>query len=444
MSITVNKEPAIKVTDLNIDLQDLPEMQLAQKDIIGLVPYIQFKTMPIESSQINYCKIQSTGFLPEIELIFNDFMQTFRSEYFALDNEIISVYINSRIGSLHDIKMDFKITNYNYDQDSDQIYVYGTSNIDGIYLQQSYAIPNKSSYDALDEITSKLEIGLASNIAATNDTMTWVNPGTENLSFIQHITEAAYKDPESFFWSFIDLYYNLNFINVEEEMLSDASKLKGVLDNGSVFAEGKDQTLTNIVLYYTRDVQSNSNMMFNKYEIFNQSTDQSINIGYERRITFFDIYGNWEKKSGNYDEVTIQTSQAPGIAEQNIVLKSTPNDTTRFYKENIKSQYTGKLDRNNVHPNFRIAMTQNEFNIDELQKIYIIINLQNPNFNLHRFMKVKVDFMDIATPNADQFRNQRLSGAWLITGIIFELNEDGFVQKLVLCRRELTAKNFNV
>ena len=59
-------------------------------------------------------------------------------------------------------------------------------------------------------------------------------------------------------------------------------------------------------------------------------------------------------------------------------------------------------------------------------------------------MKIKIDIMDIALPNAEAFRNKRISGAWLITGIIFELESEGFVQKLVLCRRELTSKNYNV
>ncbi|MFV2014582.1 MAG: hypothetical protein ACC656_04095, partial [Candidatus Heimdallarchaeota archaeon] len=234
------------------------------------------------------------------------------------------------------------------------------------------------------------------------------------------------------------------FINVEIEMISDASKNVAVVDAGDPIQKVKENTFAPLILYYTREVNANSNMMFNEYEIFSQSTSQSIDLGYRKEITFWNTYGNWEKRAGEYNKITIETSQAPNIANENIVLKSTPQDTTKFFKNHITSHYLGKIDTANVHPNFRIASMQNDFNLDELQKIYIIVNLQTPNFNLQKFMKIKIDIMDIATPNSEKFRNTRISGAWLITGIIFELNEDGFVQKLVLCRRELTSKNYNV
>ncbi|MFV2015246.1 MAG: hypothetical protein ACC656_07460, partial [Candidatus Heimdallarchaeota archaeon] len=230
--IKVFKEPTIALREQVIDTEALPEYPISQRKLLGYVPHIHFKLIAIEPSQIQYFKLDSSGFLPELELIFSDYMQYFRADLFALDNEIISIFINSKIGSLQDIKMDFKILEYNYDRFSDVIYVKGTPNVDGLYLQENIAYRKKKSFEALNELTTKLELGLGSNIESTDDMMTWINPGDTNISFIKYVTKWAYKDVQSFFWSFIDFYYNLNFINVEIEMISDASKNVAVIDGG--------------------------------------------------------------------------------------------------------------------------------------------------------------------------------------------------------------------
>lgn len=438
------KSPSIKLKEYAVPLEGRSSEQISQKDMIGIIPYIQLRSITIEASQIRYFKLESTGIIPTLDLAFADFTMLFKAEHFALDNEIISVYINSRIGSLRDIKMDFKITHYDYDRAEDLIYLKGIPNIDRLYLEIQQAYRDTTSYEVFNSISTELELGLVSNVSSTSDAMNWINPGKTVKEFIEFLTKHTYKDENSFFWSFVDFYYNINLIDVQSEMNSDIVDNVGVIDTGDPSVKGKDAPVAPIILTYGNEVNKNSNVLFSDYEVFNQSMTKSLETGYLKHIYFYNKVGNWEKRAGSWLRFDIDTIQSPGAAQQNIVLKSQPSDTTDFYANNIKYHYTGKLDISNVHSNFRVANVQNSFNIDELQKIYIIITLPNPNFNLARFMKIRLDLLDISTPDALEYRNKRLSGAWIITGIIFELTSDGFVQKLVLCKRELTSENLNL
>ena len=94
----------------------------------------------------------------------------------------------------------------------------GSLFIPGLYGDTIKALPKLKSIDALKKIATDLKLGFATNEESTNDEMTWINPNSTVANFIKNITDRAYKNETSFFTSFIDVNYILNFINVDEDV----------------------------------------------------------------------------------------------------------------------------------------------------------------------------------------------------------------------------------
>lgn len=451
MSIIVKHSPTLTVPVIELPLQtNLADQTKIMSSLYGYSPIAYYQGMPIEDKNIIYFKLESTEWLPKLTMTIRDWSNMMRSKLFALDNQNITVYINARENGLKDILMDFKIINYDFDPKQNLIFITGWPNVNDLYVEKNVAYSQMTSYEVLEKISQEYKLGFATNINNTNDKMTWINPGNIAEEFIIKTVHRSWVSDDSFMWSFLDVYYNLNFIDIEIQMLEDASKQIGVVSSSSIGDESNvKKGPVNILLFYGRRLDGNrTNMDIIDYEIYNQSTFQSISQGYRKNIEYYDRSGNWnEGRAGQFVNFNLETNQNPIAAKENIVLKDLPKiktqDVDSFFKKNAKQHWLGKFDVSNVHLDYNFTIQHNRYNLEELQKIYLIVTLAIPNYVLRRFMKVKIVIDDVPTLDAANAINERISGAWLIAGIIFEKNKD-FNQRLILVRRELTAKNFDM
>lgn len=452
MAITIKNTPTLNVPVIEFDIQpSLRDQFQLTASRLGYLPIAYYQGMPIESGNIVYFKLESTEWLPKLTMTIKDWSSQMRSKLFALDNQNITIFINARENGLKDILMDFKIITYDYDPKQDLIFITGWPNVNGLYLEKTASYPKKTSFEVLEQLAKEYKLGFATNINNTNDKMTWINPGQLAEEFIIRTVHRSYVSDEAFMWSFLDVYYNINFIDVEIEMGTDASKQVGVVSFGGMGTETDvAKGPVEMILFYGKRIEGNAtNMDILDYEIYNQSTFQSLAQGYRKEIEYFDRSGNWNNgRAGQFVQFTLNTNQNPTAAQENIILKDLPTtkttDVDSFYKNNKKIHWLGKFDITNVHIDYNYAIQHNRFNLEELQKMYLVVTMQVPNFNLKRFMKVKIMIDDVAVVDANNALNERISGAWLIVGIIFEKIDSSFLQKLILVRRELTAKNFNI
>ena len=76
---------------------------------------------------------------------------------------------------------------------------------------------------------------------------------------------------------------------------------------------------------------------------------------------------------------------------KNITLKGAPGDANTM-QENYRTKYSGKMDTENVHKNYYYSETQNQVNLDNMVRISVDLELPNANFNLYKFMKIKLVF----------------------------------------------------
>ncbi len=414
---------------------------------IGKDPILWYNGILIPPTYIDSLYLTSNEFIPSLQVYFKDETSELVNSGFALDNTIISLYIDSRTkdagGSpvLRPIRLDFKITDYSYMEEENLFYVQGIIDVDGLYLQDIKSYPNQSSFQCLKQVAQDNKLGFRSNVTNTNDSMTWLNMSLETHSFIKDVTKRAYSSDNSFFTSFIDYYYNLNFVDVEKMMKEDIESQKGVLTmTPEGIEEDKTQLVTDLFIVSSKYYENRYNNVYESYEILNQSTKVSIDNGYKSIIHYYDRTGNWSQKAGSFLRFDLETN----TDGKGIVLKSYPNDTKDdgFYKKNVKRVYLQPLDIDNTHKNFNFAYILNDYNNAELDKVMIKVTMRDPNFNFYKYQKIKVNVMNVIS-GSDELLNKRLTGGWLIKEINFYYTpQEGLKQELIMIKRELSAGDF--
>ena len=228
---------------------------------------------------------------------------------------------------------------------------------------------------------------------------------------------------------YIDYYYNFNYVDIEDELSRDINEELGVTSFGleeAANVENKEDQIGSLML--SNDISmEGTNMFLDSYKIINNSTNVSLLEGY---LTKTKYYNESNKELLVFDIDSISTEGGK------LVMKSGDQD---FYNRNINLVYNGKIDIDNAHKNFNYSAIQNDRNVVELTKLGLDAVLNNPNFNLYRFQKIKVMITaETATPS-HALINERLSGEWFIVDIKYEMVESNFYQKLLLVKRELEA-----
>ena len=199
----------------------------------AFVPYAEIDNYRIMMRDFISMNIYQNGFLPELTITFIDKSGAFSGRYFPRRNPILKLYVKSNTPETKMIRGDYLIesivglpssTIYTSPAQENIYTITASLFIPGLYGDIIKALPKMKSVDALKKIAQDLKLGFASNEESTNDEMTWINPNTTYKNFIQSITDRAYKNENSFFTSYIDVNYILNFVNVEK-VLSTATKV---------------------------------------------------------------------------------------------------------------------------------------------------------------------------------------------------------------------------
>lgn len=423
-------------------------------DYLGKYPYVSFQNVLIEPQDISYLKIFNSQFLPMLEINFTDPKSVFNDEKLPLDDSAISIFIRSSSEVLRPIRMDFKVLNFSINKNNGgnsnlvEYHLLATLHISELFYTPFRAM-NDTSFNVLKTLSTENKLGFATNIKDTVDKMGWINPSYTVKEFMEHVTMRSYLNDSSFLFSFIDFYYNLNYVDIETELKESTNDQYQIFEN-DIKKDKNDMIVTKLILNNHPDY-ANSNLYIDKYFISNDSTDINFRIGYS---TVIYEYENNQEKLNIMGLDTISTT-----GKNNIILKGQPQDENGLYKNNQNNIYIGKYDNDNVHQNYYYAKKQNENNLEYIQKIKMKLILSRPNFNLDRFRLVNVQLYkfnpttdnisvptDMTDPKAQQTDihrdslNTRLSGDWLITGINYTFStKDGFQQEVNLTRRELSA-----
>jgi len=437
----------LKITDVKIGVKNNSvDTAKFKEKIAQSLPIVYYYGTELQQNNIKKLIIDSNKFMPLCYISYIDEQNIMHDIGFPTDNAKLTIVLPSSNDALANVFMNFKIQKYNVElirnSNVKKIHMWGICDVENLLITEYKAYDNKTSYELMKDTAHNTGLGLMSNVESSADSMTWLNPGIKNYDFLQDTANKAWVGESGYIWSFVDLFYNINYIDVEKALSDDIKNIKWVktnifnISNYNKVSKSEDTKLD--IPYLTNErSQIGSNIYFTGEQILNQSTDISLKRGYLRNIHFYDVDGNWGDKAGAYKQYNLDTITSSGTENNSVYLKGEPGDTD-FYKKNIVNHYLDKIDTKNMYPDFLWAKLQNSENLQDLQKIAMTIILPIPNFNIKRFEKLKLVFFNSNHGVTNSAVNIKLNGEWLVTGLKFVWNGSSLIQEVALVKRELT------
>lgn len=476
---TVSK-PTIVLENMDTD-KEATSLTFAQgyttNKIMGYeFPYVIINEYRFKKQEISSLEIDCSNFLPilymKVLVVNNEFL----SKRMPKDGDIASVYLRSYNDVYKPIRNDYLITHVettylNDNEPATIFHITGILNIKKIWVEQNKAFKG-NSIDVIKKVASELELGFATNIEdMPNDEMVWICDWKSYKDFIIHITNHSWKNENSFYRSFVDVYYNVNFVEVEKQfdqtkefdealaiyqrnILDDADPIFKTDDKQTQPSLEKDLILTNL------DLGVDYNFKITNYELVNNSSAVSYSQGYGKKLYFYD---HTLKTISEENVIQFSPLSTPGTEDTKIRLRGKINESIE--KEHIKNVWHGiqySLPNGNVHQNFALAMQQNMTNNKELEKMYLDIDLSswNPAVIKMERIPIVIFITDNLTESSlymskDEIENNKsnvnlpllsiyqtvdrfLSGFFIVEGfkLVYEVGADKTIAKYRLTRRE--------
>ena len=354
---------------------------------------------------IKHFDISLAEFSPTINITIIDSESLFSADSYPRDGDVINVRIASRAKDIYkDIRMDFDIVDVISPPKSAEannmggaIYTLsGRMKIPGLYAEQCKSYGVGTTLDHLEKITTELKLGLASNVDLTDDSMNLITPYEPIKDTIEDLVKHSYVNEDSFVTCCVDPYYYFNFVDLNSILNAD----EDFEDAISSFDENINDTLgpeatneTNLIDKSPLAITSFSgaagtNVHISKYAIQNNSGEIVKKNGYKRVLQFFE---NDSEETGlvNFDVEPLSSNNLKDIHEP---LKGRRDEER--YKQEIKYKYVGRrhsdAETSNTHLNYNFAGLHNVQNLQELDKVFLEVELSTWNPAIYRYQKLPV------------------------------------------------------
>ena len=421
-------KPTIKLKPIEFDgTNDKNDKEVGAA--LGFVPFFWYNGYQVSPRDIKSLKVYYDGLVPKAMINFADSVGFMKKEGFPLDDTKFEVFLNSGSKNLKSIHMKFKLINFQ--ENKGKSYTI-TGSID---LSDFYKINFKSyrgtSFEVLRNVSNELQLGYNSNITNTIDNMNWVNNGKIFKDFLSGIIGHSYISDTSYVLGYIDYYYCFNYVDIEKEWIRDISNDVGLASSGinHLNEDSQKDKIERMLLTNDQSAQA-SPFHFSKYKVNNNSTQISTTKGY---FTTSKSYDSLTKQFLVFDVDSQNADES-----KNVTLKGAPGDG-KSMDENYRTKYSGKMDTENVYKNYYYSEIQNKVNLDNMVRISVDLELPNANFNLYKFMKIELAFINQKnTPTNTDVSQERLSGEWMIIDIAYIWVGGKLTQNVKCVRKELS------
>lgn len=422
--ITQIDQPSVNLNP--IEFESSPNNKYNENVVtsIGVIPFIWYNGLEIKSADIKSFILYYDNMLPKCTIVVVDSFGYLNSpETTPTSNTKFEIFLSSGSKILKSIHLRFKLEINQKNKDK-------TNTITGILdLSDFYKVNFKSyqgtSFEVLKSISMENNLGFNSNIINTNDSMKWIRNNKTNTDFIIDIINHSYLSDDSFMLGYIDYYWCFNYVDIEKEWKRDISNDTGIISTGFSSVNEKEK-LENLILTNDKSM-STSPFYFTNHKLNNNSTFLNTNGG------VYTVSKSYDPINKSFLEFNINPLRSD--TDNNLVLSG-----SILEKEDIDNKinvYHGRVD-DNVHPNYLYSIEQNNRNIQNLLNISMSVELPNPNYNLYKYQKVMIYFVNKnQTITNEKLNDERLSGEWLIIDISYRWRLQKLTQSLVLVRKEL-------
>jgi hypothetical protein len=416
-----------------------------QKDLGTGYPFIIINNYVFKIEEIVEFTLDASDFIPTVRLKVNlTNTGVFKSNSFPKDGDIMSVFIRAKNDAFKPIRNDYVITSVDAGKGASEgrgstIIMDGELFVPRIHdeVVKSY---NGTTFDVLQKVCRELGLGFATNETSTDDEQIWICGGDTLYNFINHVSEHSWKDERSFYKCYIDVYYHLNFVNINNQVDGDGKLEAAILDTTMMKDFSSDDDVEKGSQVQTKklltdmDSLSGTNMFIRQYTVTNNSSEISKKMGYKSFAQFYD------QASQQTWEIFVDPIISDGAAETKILLKGRPypkgpdGRAAENYWETQNKKYWMGIQYKNVHDKYIYAKLWNERNNAELEKMYVETDVERWNPNIYRgeriplilisqgdILKRKVDATpgEASIPGSETpvVADQLYSGYYMVSGI---------------------------
>lgn len=168
----------------------------------NLEPFISVNKYVFGRDNIQSVDLDLSGIVPKCNISVVDNKQAFDVDHYPRDGDTFVLLINSKNQeTFKSIHMDFDITEITNEREVDgepaTINMSGIAKIPKLFAENCQTLDAAGSLDHLELVARELEIGLATNIDATDDSQSRIQAYETYLEFIKSIAKDAYIDEES-------------------------------------------------------------------------------------------------------------------------------------------------------------------------------------------------------------------------------------------------------
>lgn len=451
---------------------------IKQEDISGTVyPIIRINDIVMSEDNIRYCEIKSEGFIPTIILELKFYNELFTAKDMPKDGDILSFFVKSSTDALNYLRDDFIITKCEGNDLGERttkvsLYIEGKLFLQGMESMGNLYGCIGSSKKVIRETAKKFGLGFSYNDSDdTDDIQNWICKGSA-VDFIKSVTEHSWKDNTSFFKSWVDLYYDLCFVNVNKFLLSTENSEDDVditfnsittefqrlihlpsdknnallsikvLSNdvntkGTPFYIRSWTPITNTSLSTTYGYSEISNVFYHNQGLFGKAKDNCVNV--TNNIPAYD-----PAKTDTYMIMRGRASYDPLMNpeyEQARANHAYADEYVKFAWDGVAyvmaDDDKNHIDNNNtwsgnVHKNYNRAPGHNYINNIELDKMYITVNLDGLCLQIMRGERIPIviyhegnlhpSALGSTNPNMPDRINRMYSGFYIIDSITYTYN----------------------
>jgi len=353
-------------------------------------PLMKINEFVFQQGDTAYMKIDTSGFLPTITTRLLIKSKSMYTSDFPKDGDILSVFIRSKDDSFKPIRNDYEITSVKvegerHETTAEWMTVSGVLYVEGLKDMKCFSKHGNSS-DVLQEIADTVGLGFATNELTTKDEQTWLSPYKTVQNFIQDVTLASWKDDKSFFTSFVDIFYNLNFVNVDPLFSIEPGREIGISVESYTTDYDIDSELIKkslSILFTNHTLARYSSQWINKYEQRNQANSVNRTHGYVKYNHYYD--GLLRKKF----QFFVDPLTSPESANYMYIFKGRNATDQRFGRVThnwMGAAYGGNGE--NQHQKYLLAQTWNHQNMVHLDKLYLEVELDQINMTVRKYQVI--------------------------------------------------------
>ena len=449
-------EPTLRVDELTLSGKNDATMSVTPDKISYFIPVVVINDFMIPQTNItNFC-LDYSSFAPQVMVEFVDMTNDMLSTNIPKPGSYIKVLIDG-LGDrkyYKPIRQDFVITNINKTNKTGGEYqnypnasypikykLTGILNVPLGFRKMTWSSSKINARQAMFNISNTAGIGFATNFATNSDVdmMRWVN--TQNKSyydFMKDITLHSCYSPYTFFTSFIDQYYVLNYVECRR-LLSHGGKkddlpqmiyncimpdMDGETKKTNENLESGEQKLSYYFLTNSVEFKGWTNYIEEYYEL--NDGHSIVSDGYTKVLTYSDKCGFADLSSKNYKFLITPIDNIKRDENKNIMslpdkvtydsyiplnLRQTTNsayvETQKIYDNPTVAESRidlGEVDTSNTYPLYFYAAVQNDFQMKNLKKCGLSVRLQNYNPAITRYSRIWVDIYDMHRNSTMQIR----------------------------------------